>query len=120
MLLNSAGSLRTVREMVALLEERFRVEEAEQAVSEWRATRPDDPDVLEALVDLLLKHGHGRCRLLVRPRANRHPQLGGSSRSSSRQTRARRMGHPNSGTVSLSRRKGRANPPQQHLFTVPR
>jgi tetratricopeptide (TPR) repeat protein len=47
-------------EMMRLLAARFGARDAERIVAEWRRLRPDDPNVLEAVVDLLLEHGHGR------------------------------------------------------------
>jgi len=60
LMLSFPGHLSTARDMAALLAERFGADEAEGVVLRWRGQRPEDPNVLEALVDLLLEHGHGR------------------------------------------------------------
>ena len=59
-LLNAPGHLSIARPLMALLVERFGLKEAEREIEQWRAERPDDPDVLEAAADLLIEHGHGR------------------------------------------------------------
>jgi predicted Zn-dependent protease len=59
LLLNSPVPLSTARQMIALLSERFGPVWAEAEVARWREERPEDPDVLEAAVDLLIEHGHG-------------------------------------------------------------
>ena len=54
------GPLTMARELTARLAERMGVDKVEEVVAEWRASRPDDPEVLEAAVDLMLDHGRGR------------------------------------------------------------
>ncbi len=58
-LLTVQGRLSVARPMMALVVERFGLEEAEREVERWRSARPDDPDALEAAADLLIEHGHG-------------------------------------------------------------
>jgi len=60
MLLSFPGRLDTARETIILVARRFGVAEAEEAVSAWKKSRPDDPEVTEAYADLLLEQGHGR------------------------------------------------------------
>lgn len=57
---NRPSHLTMARELSGLVAQRLGIEEAEKAVAEWRASRPNDPEVLEAAADLLLDHGHGR------------------------------------------------------------
>jgi predicted Zn-dependent protease len=57
---------------------RFGLAEAEKESEDWRVRRPDDPDVLEAAVDLLIEHGRGRsdagrALTLLQPAIARHP-----------------------------------------------
>ena len=52
LLLKAPGRLSVARPMIALLAERFGVTWTEQEVARWRDERPDDPDLLEAAVDL--------------------------------------------------------------------
>ena len=47
-------------EMMRLLATSFGPRDVEKIVEGWRVRRPDDPNVLEAVADLLLDHGHGR------------------------------------------------------------
>jgi tetratricopeptide (TPR) repeat protein len=58
--LQTTAHLANALEMMRLLAERFGVRETEKVVGEWREQRPDDPNVVQAYVDLLLNHGHGR------------------------------------------------------------
>jgi tetratricopeptide (TPR) repeat protein len=60
MLLRSPGRLSVAREIIMLAARRFGVAMAEKAASSWKKLRPDDPEVLEASVDLLLDYGQGR------------------------------------------------------------
>ena len=60
MLLSSPGHLTTACDVIMWVAQRFGVNIAEEAVSKWRETRRDDPEVIEASVDLLLRYGHGR------------------------------------------------------------
>jgi tetratricopeptide (TPR) repeat protein len=59
-LLRSPGHLAIARDVVPLLAQRFGVIVAEEAVSRWNQLRPDDPEIVESLADLLLNHGQGR------------------------------------------------------------
>jgi predicted Zn-dependent protease len=59
-LLRQHGRSSVAREVLTLAAQRFGVSVAEEAVTRWRAIRPDDPEVVEGSVDLLLRHGHGR------------------------------------------------------------
>jgi predicted Zn-dependent protease len=75
---NLPGHLNMAREMTSLLAQRLCIEEVEKVVAEWRASRPDDPEVLEAAVDLLLENGHGRpdaerALTLLEPAVRRFP-----------------------------------------------
>jgi predicted Zn-dependent protease len=60
MLLAHPGRLSAAREIITLAARRFGVAAAEKAASSWAKLRPDDPEVLEASVDLLLDYGLGR------------------------------------------------------------
>lgn len=60
MRLKHPGRLNVARDVIMLAAQRFGVRVAEESVASWKQARPDDPEVLEALVDLLLSHGHGR------------------------------------------------------------
>jgi len=48
------------REMIMLVAQRLGVNAAEEAVTRWMTVRHEDPEIVEACVDLLLDHGHGR------------------------------------------------------------
>jgi cellulose synthase operon protein C len=77
-LLNAPGRLSIARVLTSFLVERFGASRTIAEVEEWRLARPDDPDVLEAAVDLLLEHGGGvsaatRALALARPAAERFP-----------------------------------------------
>ena len=72
------GALSIARDMSLSLAARFGFDEAWTAASEWQASRPDDPDVLEAVADLLLDYGHGRSDVeravtLLEPAVGRFP-----------------------------------------------
>ena len=54
------GFLPNAPEVAGLLAGRFGVREAEASVNFWMSRRPNDPNVVEAMADLLLDHGHGR------------------------------------------------------------
>ena len=75
---NLPGHLTMARELSGLIAQRIDVNEVREVVSEWRVDRPDDPEVLEAAVDLLLDHGHGRsdaarALTLLEPAVERFP-----------------------------------------------
>jgi predicted Zn-dependent protease len=59
-LLRETGHSSVAREMSALAAQRFGVSIAEEAVARWMKARPEDPEVIESYVDLLLNYGHGR------------------------------------------------------------
>ena len=78
MLLSYPGRLDAARETIMLVARRFGVAEAEQALSEWKELRPDDPEVAEAYADILLEQGHGRTDAqraleLLQPAADKFP-----------------------------------------------
>ena len=54
------GRLTVARDTTILVAQKFSLAVAEEAVSSLRALRPDDPELVEASVDLLLEHGQGR------------------------------------------------------------
>jgi tetratricopeptide (TPR) repeat protein len=58
--LGSTGRLKIARNLILMAAKRFGVAAAEKAISHWAMLRPDDPGAIEAYVDLLLEHGHGR------------------------------------------------------------
>ena len=73
-----SGRLFTARYNAMRAAEMFGLALAEQSVSRWAALRADDPEVLEARVDLLLEHGHGRTDAqraleILEPAVERHP-----------------------------------------------
>jgi len=59
-LLREPGHSSIARDIIMLATRRFGVNAAEAAVARWIKLRPEDPEIVEAYVDLLLKHGHGR------------------------------------------------------------
>jgi tetratricopeptide (TPR) repeat protein len=59
-LISYPGRLSTAREVIMLAAQWFGVVEAEQSAFRWTKTRPDDPEVIEAAVDLFLDNGQGR------------------------------------------------------------
>ena len=59
-LLRETGHSSIARDIIMLAAQRFGVSAAEEAVARWIKLRPDDPAIVEAYVDLLLSHGHGR------------------------------------------------------------
>src|SRR5262249_7506475 len=59
-LLQQPGRLRGAREVPILAAARLGVTVAEEAASRWSKVRHDDPEIVEAHIDLLLEHGHGR------------------------------------------------------------
>ncbi len=59
-LLREQGRSSVAGDVSNLVENRFGVTMAEEMVTAWKQERPDDPKVVEAHVDLLLQHGHGR------------------------------------------------------------
>ena len=82
LLLKAPGRLSVARPMIAILAERFGVTWTEREVARWRDERPDDPDLLEAAVDLLIDHGHGvsdaqRALALLAPAVERYPYHAG-------------------------------------------
>jgi len=77
-LLRSPGHLSIAHEIVPLLAQRFGVSLAEEAVTRWNQLRPDDPEIVQSLADLLLEHGQGRTDAgrayeLLRPAVDHFP-----------------------------------------------
>ncbi|MBN1418649.1 MAG: tetratricopeptide repeat protein [Planctomycetes bacterium] len=77
-LLRTIGLLHGARRLAMMAAHRFGVREAERAVERWRARAPDDPEVIEAQVDLLLEHGEGtsdaaRAAEILEPAVRRFP-----------------------------------------------
>jgi tetratricopeptide (TPR) repeat protein len=56
----SLGRLFVARGQAFAIAERFGVKEAEEALSVWGRSGPDDPTLIEAQADLLLTYGQGR------------------------------------------------------------
>lgn len=78
LLLSAPDRLSMARPMIPLLAERFGLTWAEREIARWREERPDDPDLLEAAVDLLIEHGRGvsdaqRALALLVPAVERYP-----------------------------------------------
>lgn len=72
------GRLTAARYLVMRAAQIFGVRAAEEAASQWATIRRDDPEVLEARVDLLLEYGQGRTDAeraleMLRPAVERHP-----------------------------------------------
>ncbi|MCU1332012.1 MAG: hypothetical protein JWM08_1004 [Candidatus Angelobacter sp.] len=59
-LLSSSGRLPIARQLILMAVQKLGVAPAEEAVSRWHKLKPEDPGIIEAHADLLLKHGHGR------------------------------------------------------------
>ncbi|HTT19509.1 MAG TPA: tetratricopeptide repeat protein [Candidatus Sulfotelmatobacter sp.] len=77
-LLRAPGYLSISHEIVPLLAQRFGVRMAEETVTRWNQHRPDDPEIVESLADLLLEHGQGRTDAmrayeLLRPAVDHFP-----------------------------------------------
>ena len=73
-----SGRLFAARSNAIRAAEMFGPTLAEQSVSRWETLRPDDPEALEARVDLLLEHGYGRTDAqraleILQPAVERHP-----------------------------------------------
>ena len=82
LLMTAPGRLSMASLLIAPLAERFGAAWVEREVARWRHERPDDPDLLEAAVDLLIVHGHGatdarRALELLRPAVERYPYHAG-------------------------------------------
>ena len=82
LLLTAPGRLSMARLLIPPLAERFGAAWVEREVARWRHERPDDPDLLEAAVDLLIEHGLGvsdarRALPLLLPAVERHPHHAG-------------------------------------------
>jgi tetratricopeptide (TPR) repeat protein len=78
MLFGAPGHLAISHDLVPLLAQRFGVTMAEEAVSRWNQSRPDDPEITNSFADLLLNHGQGRtdaerAYTLLRPAVERFP-----------------------------------------------
>ncbi len=59
-MLRLPGHLSLARDVLMMAARRFGVNLAEEAVARWIKLRPDDPEIVEAYIDLLLDYGHGR------------------------------------------------------------
>jgi tetratricopeptide (TPR) repeat protein len=73
-----SGRLPNCVEMMRQLNDLFGPRETEQIIANWQKSRPDDPNVAEAMADLLLDFGHGRSDArraleLLRPAVERYP-----------------------------------------------
>jgi predicted Zn-dependent protease len=80
--LGISGHLPNCLELMRLLNEAFGARETEQIILRWQTLRPDDPNVAEALADLLIEHGHGRSDAaralkLLRATVERYPYHAG-------------------------------------------
>ena len=80
--LQSPGHLPNCLEMTRLLTDAFGPRETEQIIAGWQKLRSDDPNVQEAMADLLLDHGHGRTDAiraleLLRPAVEHYPYHSG-------------------------------------------
>jgi tetratricopeptide (TPR) repeat protein len=76
--LATSGHLPNCLQIMRHLNERFGPRETEQIIAGSQKLRPDDPNVVEAMADLLLDHGHGRSDALralelLRPAVERYP-----------------------------------------------
>jgi len=77
-LLRESGHSTVARDIIMMAAQRFGVSAAEEAVTRWLKFRPEDPEIVEAYGDLLLKHGHGRtdderALQMLLPQLNRFP-----------------------------------------------
>jgi len=91
--LGNSGHLPNALELMRLLNDAFGPRETEQIISRWETLRPEDPNVTEAIADLLLDHGHGRSDALralklLRPAVERYPYHSGLRFSLARAYRA--------------------------------
>lgn len=59
-LISHPGRLSTARETIMFVGQRFGLSAAEEVARFWSENRPEDPEIVEASVDLLLEHGQGR------------------------------------------------------------
>jgi tetratricopeptide (TPR) repeat protein len=89
----SSGHLSNCLEMMRQLNNLFGPRETEQIIAKWQERRPDDPNVAEAMADLLLDFGHGRSDAgraleLLQPAVARHPYDSGLRFSLARAWRA--------------------------------
>jgi len=81
-LLRSVAHLHCARELAFRVADRFGLERAEAAVESWSAQAPDDPELVQTRVDLLLQRGQGRsdaerARELLEPAIARFPNHAG-------------------------------------------
>ena len=58
--ITSAAHLPNCLDMMSHLNSLFGPRETEQIIANWQKRHPDDPNVAEAMADLLLEYGHGR------------------------------------------------------------
>jgi len=80
--LSNPGHLPDCLQIIRHLNELFGPRETEQIIANWRELRPDDPNVVEAMANLLLDFGHGRSDSiraleLLRPAVKRYPYHSG-------------------------------------------
>ena len=91
--LENAGHLPNCLEMMRQLNYLFGPRETEEIIANWQKRRPDDPNVAEALADLLLDFGHGRSDArralqMLLPAVERYPYHSGLRFSLARAWRA--------------------------------
>jgi tetratricopeptide (TPR) repeat protein len=91
--LANSGHLPNCLELMSLLNDAFGPRETEEIIARWQSLRPEDPNVQEALADLLLEHGHGRSDAhralnLLRLLVQRYPYHSGLRLSLARAFRA--------------------------------
>jgi tetratricopeptide (TPR) repeat protein len=58
-IIRTVGFLHHARNLVFNIAERFGAKDAEQRVARWSEMKPEDPELIEARVDLLLNYGQG-------------------------------------------------------------
>lgn len=80
--LESPGHLLNCLELMRLLNGVFGPRETEEIIAAWQRRRPGDPNVVEAMADLLLEHGLGRSDALralelLLPAVERYPYHAG-------------------------------------------
>ncbi|HEX5283886.1 MAG TPA: tetratricopeptide repeat protein [Bryocella sp.] len=91
--LGNPGHLPNCLKMMRHVNDLFGPRETEKIITNWQKLRPDDPNVAEALADLLLDFGHGRSDAiraleLLRPTSERYPYHSGLRFSLARALRA--------------------------------
>lgn len=81
-LLRSVAHLHCARDLAFRIADRFGLERAERAVESWSVQAPDDPELVQTRVDLLLQRGQGRsdaerAREMLEPAIARFPNHAG-------------------------------------------